>query len=78
MSFNDSLSDMVARINNAHKANKSFTFCFSSKLNSNVLNVLKDEGYIRDFQKEELRKKLNDFRSRIYEGEDFKMLATLY
>ena len=50
MSFNDSLSDMLARIKNAHKANKSFTSCFSSKLNSNVLSVLKDEGYIRDFQ----------------------------
>ena len=50
MSFNDSLSDMLARIKNAHKANKSFTSCFSSKLNSNVLSVLKKEGYIRNFQ----------------------------
>ena len=50
MAFNDSLSDMLARIKNAHKANKSFTSCFSSKLNSNVLSVLKEEGYIRDFQ----------------------------
>ena len=55
MSFNDSLSDMLARINNAHRANKSFTHCYSSKLNNNVLNVLKTEGYIRDFQKEELK-----------------------
>ena len=54
MSFNDSLSDMLARINNAHRANKSITYCYSSKLNNNVLNVLKTEGYIRDFQNEEL------------------------
>ena len=33
---------------------------------------------ITDSQKEDLREKLNDFRSRVYEGEDFKMLATLY
>ena len=50
MSFNDSLSDMLARIKNAQQSNKSFTHCFSSKLNNNVLNVLKDEGYIRDFR----------------------------
>ena len=41
MAFNDSLSDMLARINNAHKSNKSFTSCFFSKLNNNVLSVLR-------------------------------------
>ena len=50
MSFNDALSDMLARIKNAHKARKSFTSCYKSKLNINVLTVLKDEGYIRDFK----------------------------
>ena len=50
MSFNDSLSDMLARIKNAHKANKSVTYCLSSNLNNNVLKVLKNEGYIRDYQ----------------------------
>ena len=50
MAFNDALSDMLARIKNAHKARKSFTSCYKSKLNSNVLNVLKAEGYIRDFK----------------------------
>ena len=56
MAFNDSLSDMLARIKNAHKANKSVTSCFKSKLNLNVLTVLKDEGYIRDFKDSEQRK----------------------
>ena len=55
MSFNDTLSDMLARIKNAHKANKSYTSCFRSKLNNNVLSVLKDEGYIRDFQNVKIR-----------------------
>ena len=55
MAFNDSLSDMLARIKNAHLARKSFTSCFKSKLNMNVLAVLKDEGYIRDFKDIELR-----------------------
>ena len=56
MAFNDALSDMLARIKNAHKARKSFTSCYKSKLNLNVLTVLKDEGYIRDFKNVEVRK----------------------
>ena len=55
MSFNDALSDMLARIKNAHKARKSFTSCYKSKLNLNVLTVLKDEGYIRDYKDFEVR-----------------------
>ncbi|MCH2541743.1 MAG: 30S ribosomal protein S8, partial [Alphaproteobacteria bacterium] len=62
MSFNDSLSDMLARIKNAHKANKTFASCYKSKLNSNVLTVLKDEGYIRDFQDVELRKGISNIK----------------
>ena len=62
MAFNDSLSDMLARIKNAHRANKAFTSCYKSKLNMNVLSVLKDEGYIRDFKDVELRKGINNIK----------------
>ena len=62
MSFNDALSDMLARIKNAHKARKSFTSCYKSKLNLNVLSVLKDEGYIRDFNDFELRKGISNIK----------------
>ena len=62
MSFNDSLSDMLTRIRNAHKANKNVTFCLSSNLNNNVLNVLKNEGYIRDYAKVEIREGINKIK----------------
>tara|TARA_X000001036_G_scaffold232695_1_gene217373 strand:- start:407 stop:805 length:399 start_codon:yes stop_codon:yes gene_type:complete len=62
MAFNDALSDMLARIKNAHKARKSYTSCYKSKLNSNVLTVLKDEGYIRDFKDIEIRKGINNIQ----------------
>ena len=62
MAFNDALSDMLARIKNAHKARKSVTLCFKSKLNINVLSVLKDEGYIRDFKDGEIRKGINSIQ----------------
>ena len=62
MSFNDSLSDMLARIKNAHKANKKFTHCYSSRLNSNVLTVLKNEGYIRNFENVEIRSGISNIK----------------
>ena len=62
MAFNDSLSDMLARIKNVHKANKTFTSCYKSKLNINVLSVLKDEGFIRDFNDVELRKGISNIK----------------
>ncbi len=62
MAFNDALSDMLARIKNAHRARKSFTSCYKSKLNTNVLSVLKDEGYIRDFKDIEIRKGINNIQ----------------
>ena len=62
MAFNDALSDMLARIKNAHKAKKTYTSCYKSKLNSNVLTVLKDEGYIRDFKDIEIRKGINNIQ----------------
>ena len=62
MAFNDSLSDMLARIKNAHQANKVSTLCLKSKLNINVLSVLKDEGYIRDFTNIEERKGVDSIK----------------
>ena len=38
--------------------------------------VIKPE--ITDKQKDKIREKLNNFRDRVYKGEDFKMLAALY
>ena len=62
MAFNDALSDMLARIKNAHRAKKTYTSCFKSKLNLNVLSVLKDEGYIRDFKGVEERKGVSSIK----------------
>ena len=62
MAFNDSLSDMLARIKNAHRARKSITSCYKSNLNMNVLSVLKDEGFIRDFRDLEVRKGISSIQ----------------
>jgi small subunit ribosomal protein S8 len=50
MAINDLLSDMLTRIRNGQNARLSHISCPFSKLLSNVLNVLKNEGYIRDWR----------------------------
>ncbi len=49
MSFNDPLSDMIARIKNAAMRKKSKVSTPASKLRGRVLDVLQDEGYIRGY-----------------------------
>lgn len=51
MAMNDLLSDMLARINNAQLARLSVTQAHYSKLLANVCEVLKKEGFIRDWKK---------------------------
>lgn len=50
MTMSDPLGDMLARIRNGQHAQKKVISCPGSKLRSNVLNVLKREGFIRDFK----------------------------
>ena len=49
MSFNDPLSDLVARIKNAAERKRSTVRTPASTLRRRVLDVLQDEGYIRGY-----------------------------
>ena len=49
MSFNDPLSDMIARIKNAAMRKRDKVRTPASKLRGRVLDVLQDEGYIRAY-----------------------------
>jgi small subunit ribosomal protein S8 len=49
----DPLGDMLTRIRNGHLRRKSSVTCPASKLKLSVLEVLKREGYIRDYRMEE-------------------------
>ncbi len=50
MSMQDPLSDMLTRIRNAQMAGKTSVDMPGSKLKAAVAAVLKDEGYIADFE----------------------------
>ena len=52
MTMSDPLGDMLTRIRNGQRARKSQIAAPFSKLRLNVLDVLKREGYIRDFRTE--------------------------
>ena len=48
--MSDTLADMITRIRNGQKANKTIVKAIFSNLNANVCNVLKKEGYIEDYE----------------------------
>ena len=49
MAMTDPLGDMLTRIRNAQMRNKSMVRTPASKMRARVLEVLKDEGYIRGY-----------------------------
>ena len=55
MSLSDPLGDLLTRIRNGQRAGKNLVESPSSRLRVNVLDVLKREGFIRDYSTEELR-----------------------
>lgn len=50
MSMNDPLGDLLTRIRNGQQAGKETITAPFSKLHENVCNVLKEEGYVRDYK----------------------------
>jgi small subunit ribosomal protein S8 len=55
MSMSDPLGDMLTRIRNGQRARQAVVVSPASKMRANVLEVLKREGYIRSFGREDLR-----------------------
>ena len=52
MSFSDPIGDMLTRIRNAQQRGKNAVLTPASKLRARVLDVLKDEGYIRGYEEQ--------------------------
>jgi small subunit ribosomal protein S8 len=70
MSMSDTLGDMLSRIRNGQTANKSVVDAPASRFRGNVLDVLKREGYIRNFSQVEKRPGINEFKIELkyYDG----------
>jgi small subunit ribosomal protein S8 len=54
MNINDPIGDLITRIRNAQMRGRSKVLTPASTLRVRVLNVLKGEGYIRDFREVEI------------------------
>jgi len=55
MTMSDPLGDMLTRIRNGQQARQSVVAAPASNLRANVLEVLRREGYIRGFSREQVR-----------------------
>jgi small subunit ribosomal protein S8 len=62
MSFSDTIGDMLTRIRNGQKAGLASVKCPASILREGVLDVLKNEGYIKGYETSEIRKGVKEIR----------------
>ena len=71
MSMSDPLGDMLTRIRNGQNARKSVVSSPASRFRSNVLEVLKREGYIRNYSSVDIRPGLKELKIELkyYEGQ---------
>lgn len=71
MSMNYRLADMLTQIRNGQQARLSKVRVGASNLLGNVLEVLKNEGYIADYKKIEVQKGVSEFEIELkyHEGE---------
>ena len=71
MSMSDPLGDMLTRIRNAQLRRRNTVLTPGSRLRANVLDVLKSEGYIRDYSTADYGNGRTEFTIELkyYEGE---------
>jgi small subunit ribosomal protein S8 len=68
MSMQDPLADMLTRIRNAQRSGKINVTLPSSKLKANMAEILKNEGYIEDYNVSDEVKPLLSITLKYYEG----------
>ena len=59
--MSDTLGDMLTRIRNGQTTNKKVVDAPASRFRKNVLEVLKREGFIRNFEEKQMRPGINFF-----------------
>ena len=70
MTMTDPISDLLTRIRNGQQVKKSSVVCPSSKMKLDILMVLKEEGYIRDYSESEgIKGKIIEIFLKYFHGE---------
>ena len=60
MSLSDPISDMLSRIRNAQTRRHNKVSCRHSRVNADILTVLKNKGFIEAFEVKEIRSGISD------------------
>ena len=70
MSMSDPVADLLTRIRNGQSAGKDSVTTPGSRMRENVLGVLEREGYIRGFEKSNIRDGIDEIRIELkyYDG----------
>ena len=71
MSMSDPVADLLTRIRNGQRAKKDSVVAPGSRIRENVLGVLVREGYIRGFERYNIRTGIDEIKIELkyYEGE---------
>lgn len=78
MSMSDPLGDMLTRIRNAQRAKKSDVVSPASRLRENVLEVLKKEGYIAGYERQNVRTGIEEIRIQLKYHEGTGVITEIY
>jgi small subunit ribosomal protein S8 len=62
MVVTDTIADMLTTIRNGLVISKKFVNTPSSKLKLNILKILQEEGYIKSFKEDEIKKGINEIK----------------
>ena len=62
MTVTDTIADMLTTIRNGLLLSKEFVHTPSSKLKLNILEIIKEEGYIKSYKEEEIRKGIKQIK----------------
>lgn len=62
MTMSDPIGDMLTRIRNGQRARQAVVASPASRLRANVLEVMKREGYIRGFTREQIHPGISELR----------------
>ncbi len=78
MSMSDPLGDMLTRIRNGQTARKSVVSAPASRLRANVLEVLKREGYIRNYSSSEVRPGISELQIELKYHEGAPVISEIH
>ena len=76
MSMSDPLGDMLTRIRNGQNARKAY-FSPASRFRSNVLEVLKREGFIRNYSSVDVRPGLRELKIELKYHEGLPVISEI-